>query len=277
MAAGGPGAGSQKYPAGLKYATSIAGGKGVVVGDYATVFQSFTDAASPLSALIRVPQFRALIDERTNSFVGREFVFAAIDAALDDSRFPSGYIVIQGEPGIGKTALMGQLVKSRGYVHHFNVSPMGVRSADKFLSNVCAQLIVRHMLDYAVLPPEATKDGGFLARLLTEVADEPANLPLVVVVDALDEAEDVALQTGANRLFLPPNLPDGVFFVVSTRPQYDYRLFVERRRDIYVRDDDPENLADVRTYIRSFLDENRADMTRRVEHWGVGQGIGVLK
>jgi hypothetical protein len=44
------------------------------------------------------------VDDRTRSFVGREFVFSAVDYALRDQSFRSGYIVLQGEPGIGKTA-----------------------------------------------------------------------------------------------------------------------------------------------------------------------------
>ena len=146
-------------------------------------------------------------------------MFAAIDEALADRRLPSGYVVLQGEPGIGKTAIIGQLVKQRAFVHHFNVAPLGIRSPQAFLSNVCAQLIVRYGLDHDSLPPEATQDGGFLARLLAEAAEEDANHPVVVAVDALDEAEDVGLPPGANRLFLPPSLPAGVYFVVSTREE----------------------------------------------------------
>jgi AAA ATPase domain len=95
-------------------------------------------------AVVPDPQeFVALIEERTRTFVGREYVFAAIDEALADHEFRSGYVVIQGEPGIGKTAIVGQLVKSRGLVHHFNVAPLGIRSPQVFLSTVCAQLIAR--------------------------------------------------------------------------------------------------------------------------------------
>jgi hypothetical protein len=254
---------------GSRYNVEVTGGKGVVVGDYATVVQFYANAPDPLSSHIRVHDFKALIDERTRGFVGRDFVFTAIDEALRDEQLPCGYVVIQGEPGIGKTALMGQLVKTSGYVHHFNVSSLGIRSAKAFLSSVCAQLIVRFGLDYAALPSAAAEDGGFLSRLLAEVAEKPANLPLVITIDALDEAEDLNLRPGANVLFLPPNLPAGVFFVVTTRPQHDYRLFVDPRRDIYLRDDDPQNLEDVRAYIRGFAEASRDRMSRQIERWGV--------
>ena len=217
----------------------VEGGQGAVIGDFATVIQIFKEAPPALATQIRTQEFVALIEERTRTFVGREYVFAAIDQALGEPEFRSGYVVIQGEPGIGKTAIVAQLVKSRGLVHHFNVAPLGIRSPQAFLSNVCAQLITRYGLDYKSLPPEATQDGGFLARLLLEAAADETHRPVVVVVDALDEAEDVGLTPGANRLFLPPSLPDDVYFVVSTREQADFPLFVDQRRDFYLRDDDP--------------------------------------
>jgi len=257
----------------------VAGGKGVVVGDYNTVFQIFTQAPpSPLSSVIRVREFKALVDERTRSFVGRDFIFNAINELLSDPEFPSGYIVIQGEPGIGKTALLGQLVKIRGCVHHFNISTQGIRTPQAFLSNVCAQLIVRYKLPYAVLPVEATQDGGFLSCLLTEAAEKPGNVPLLVAVDALDEAEDTSMPPGANRLFLPPALPTGVFFIVSTRPKYDFRLSADSKRDIFINEDDPKNVGDVRKFIGQFIQANELKMEPRIAAWGLSKEdfVGTL-
>lgn len=254
---------------GSRYRVQVKGGKGVVVGDYATVVQVFREAPPALSSQIRTHEFSALVEERTRSFVGREFVFAAVADALAHDDFPSGYVVLQGEPGIGKTAVIGRLVKDHGYVHHFNVAPLGIRSPQAFLANVCAQLIVRYGLDHTALPAEATQDGGFLSRLLAEAAAQPENLPLVVAVDALDESEDVGLPPGANRLFLPVSLPPGVYFVLSSREEVDLRLFVDSRRDLYLRDDDPRNLEDVRTYVREYVGSNRARMQPRIEQWEV--------
>lgn len=250
---------------------TIEGGKGAVVGDFNTVIQIFKEAPPALSSQIRTQEFVALIEERTRNFVGREYVFAAIDEALSDPDFPSGYVVIQGEPGIGKTAIVGQLVKNRGLVHHFNVAPLGIRSPQAFLANVCAQLIARYGLDHKSLPPEATLDGGFLSRLLSEAAADEKNRPVVVAVDALDEAEDVGLTPAANRLFLPPSLPTGVYFVVSTREQADFPLFADQRRDFYLRDDDPRNREDVAAYVRAQVESKRKQLEPRMHEWQVGE------
>ena len=87
----------------------------IITGDNnrVTIYQSFVTAPAPISKYIRVREFESLIKERTAGFVGRDFIFTAIDGFLSDHTFPSGYIIIRGEPGIGKSALMGELVNRR--------------------------------------------------------------------------------------------------------------------------------------------------------------------
>jgi hypothetical protein len=241
-------------------------------GAYITnIFRLLTEAPIPLLPNLRVLDFERLVNERSHNFVGRDFIFRALDESLKDPDFPSGYILIRGEPGIGKTALLSQLVKTRGYVHHFNIAPQNIRSPRTFLENVCAQLIVRYGLDYAVLPPDASQDSAFLSKLLTEVAAKSKDDAVVVLVDALDEAEDVGLAASANRLYLPRVLPERVYFILTSREQLDYRLDVDRRRDVYLGDKDPQNLEDVRTYIRRFL-ESHPDTNGRIAGWKIGTG-----
>jgi hypothetical protein len=244
-------------------------------GDYATVFEAFARAPAALRPLIKAPEFEALIEERTRTFIGRGHVLAAIDRELADSAGGSGYIIVCGEPGIGKTALAAQLVKTGGHVHHFNVVTQNIRSARQFLQNACAQLIVRYDLGFESLPPDAVVDSGFLVRLLTEAAaqaEATAALPVVVVVDALDEAEDGSLAPGANRLHLPAVLPRGVFFVVTTRDEHDRRLDVERETTIWIREEDPGNSADIVRYVEAFIAEHEGVMKQRMAAWGVAKG-----
>ena len=233
------------------------------------IFRLLPAAPPTLLSAKEILDFESLVAERTRNFVGREFIFHAIDKLLEDPEFGSGYILIRGEPGIGKTALLSQLVKTRGYVHHFNVAPQNIRSTKAFLQNVCAQLIVRYQLRYAMLPAEASQDSAFLIQLLSEAAAKAGDQPVVVLVDALDEAEDAGLDATANRLYLPAVLPRNVFFVLTSREQIDYRLDIDRRKDLYLRDVDPQNLNDVRAYIRNFLREHQQDMTVRIAAWGI--------
>lgn len=224
------------------------------------IYQSFAGAPAPLSRQILDSDFRPLVEERTRDFVGREFVFDRIGRTMRDSTFPSGYILVTGEPGIGKTSVIAQLVKTYGWVHHFNVAASGIVSTAHFLANVCAQLIVRYGLDHHELPPRATEDGGFLKRLLTEAA-AASREPVVLLVDAIDEARsDVA----TNQLCLPESMPPGVFAIVSSRDRSWYRLRTESLRHISIADDDPANLADLRAYVERYLSTHLDVMNERL-------------
>jgi len=245
---------------------SVSGGKGVVVGDHNTVNQYYAAPAGETRApsdLILTDAFASTIENRARGFVGREFVFEEVDRLLAGRSFRSGYIVIRGEPGIGKTAVASMLVRRGGYIHHFNVATANIRTTQLFLQNVCAQLIVRYDLDRAAVPEQATTDGAFLGQLLSEAAERAraaGTLPVVIVIDALDEALDTGLPPDVNRLYLPRALADGVFFVLTTREEHDYRLDVDNEADIWIRDDDPSNRQDVARYIEGYLGSNAQSM-----------------
>jgi NACHT domain len=223
-----------------------------------------TDGASEIAA--EVTDFTALIDERTEDFVGRRRFGERLWTILGDDAFRSGYLFVHGEPGIGKTALLAKLVRERNLVHHFNSALIGITSRERFLRNVCAQLILRYELPHERLPAGATSDSGFLLGLLTRAAKRER---VIVAVDAVDEA--VAAEDMQNRLFLPPALPLGVFFVVTMRDPDDVDLYVDEPRDLPLLEMDAENQADIRKYIAMFLDRHRRAMTRRLTELGLAE------
>jgi hypothetical protein len=233
-----------------------------VVGDYAKIFNYLLQPKEELASYIRARDFKVIVDDRTRDFVGRDFVFDGIDVILEDRDFPSGYIVIQGEPGIGKTAVLSEFIKRSACVHHFHSIGQNIRSAEAFLSNVCAQLMIRYEIDEP-LPARALSDAGYLTGLLDRVADDPDRRPVIVAVDALDEADH------AHGLSLPTSLPDGVFFVVTMREGTSIALGVDRSREIFIRESDPLHLRDVLSYIRRFIDDRAGTMVARIDGWGV--------
>ena len=232
-----------------------------------TLFSKFA-GDQDLSQNILVREFQTLVNERTRNFVGREYIFDAIANQIASSEFPSGYILVHGEPGIGKTSIIAQLVKSQGYLHHFNISTQNIRSISRFLSNICSQIILRFDLDYNQLPENATKDSGFLIKLLSEASEQKTNRPIIILIDALDEVDDLGLSPNSNRLYLPSALPDNVYFIVTTREQANYRLLVDNRQDIYIKDNDPKNTEDINTYIKKYVDENESLLSKRTPSWG---------
>lgn len=82
--------------------------------------------------------FSGFVNERTQDFTGRDFVFDAIDLFVKTN--DRGYFFIKGDPGIGKSAIASELVKRGGYIHHFNIRAEGRNKPRQFLENVCSQL-----------------------------------------------------------------------------------------------------------------------------------------
>lgn len=157
-----------------------------------------------------------LLADKTQNFVGRDYVFHAIDAFLTSQRH--GYFIIQGDPGLGKSAILAEYVRRTGCIVHFNIRSQGITSARHFLTSVCTQLIVDFGLPYANLPPDALEDGAFLSKLLSEAsATRAPGERIVIAIDALDEVDLTSHPSGTNILFLPNTLPDGVYIVMTRR------------------------------------------------------------
>ena len=232
-----------------KYDVEIRDARGVVIGDNNVVYQYFLDERyRPLAE--HLITFDDLIAERTTDFVGRAFLDTRLAAFM--AQHDRGYFVLVGEPGIGKTAWAAHVVREYQAPHHFNVSAMGIVRPDQALENLCTQLIARFQLDQPFLPVNAGRDGSLLDKLLRQAAERLDGSKLVIVIDALDEAQMPADVRGTNALFLPSSLPPGVHFVVTRRPQ---PMLLETApgtplEAFTLNANLPDNQSDVRAYLR---------------------------
>jgi hypothetical protein len=221
-------------------------------GSRATSAKENTAVPSTVASLIR--DFRDYIDDKTSGFVGRRFLFDALDRFCNSH--PRGYFIIRGEPGIGKTSFAAQLVRKQGLIHHFNIRAEGVTTSQAFVENVSAQLVTRFRLAVERIPPDAGRDATFLHLLLKQASQKLAHGEnLIIVVDALDEADSPAM--GENPLYLPLLLPESCYIVVTTRPTSDpkspsFKALCEQ--EFFRLDDElAENQADVAKFIEQFL------------------------
>ena len=221
------------------------------------LLERFVDTSAP-----RLPlpyECETIIQDRTQDFTGRRFVFAAIAEFLQNNR--KGYFVLEADPGVGKSSIMAKLVLllKRRCVAHFNSQSQGIVRAEQFLENACTQLIRGFQLNYPQLPENATRDGNFLSRLLGEVSAKLGGKKLIIVVDALDEV-DLSLQgRGSNVLYLPDALPDHVYFIVSKRPK---SLPLPNHQVFDLMQYSAKSLADVKVYI-----DKRTSNSASIQNW----------
>ena len=114
----------------------------------------------------------------------------------------------------------------------------------------------------------ADKDGAFLNQVLDEAAGKlKDNDKLVIVVDALDEADRSGLSPRTNILYLPQVLPPNVFIVVTTREKDDIRLQAANSRVFKLLADSSFNIRDAREYIHGKMSHKQ--MILRIQSWGI--------
>ena len=210
-----------------------------------------SDSSENLPAPTPYPvEFEALIQGKTKTFCGRQFVFAAFEQFINTK--PNGYFTVVGDAGMGKSALAAKYVFDNQVPCYFNILAEGRNRPELFLKSIRQQLISRYQLQ------DANDDD--LATLLTKVSKKlPAGDRLVIVVDALDEVEQ---ELGAeNLLYLPRELPEQVYFLLTRRP---YSL-EKKRLQVSVPEDCLDLSAskyadfsreDVKAYIRLLLNDD---------------------
>ena len=208
----------------------------------------------PLSVAVKDPRaVFAAVD--VAAFTGRDWLAAEVDRFIAVN--PCGYVLIEAEAGLGKTAFAAWLVKTRRYLSHFS-RYSGGGSVQVALANLSAQLILEFGLDDrapgAMLPEWAQTPGGF-ESLLAVAADRAheQGQPIVLVVDGLDEAET---PTDGLPFGLPSLLSNGVYVVATYRIGRAPRRPDAPVKTVRIAKDDQRNQRDIGAYLAKAAHED---------------------
>ncbi|MEH1827756.1 MAG: ATP-binding protein [Nostoc sp.] len=209
------------------------------------------------------PEFQQIINAKNQNFVGREFVFSAINNFLNQS--DRGYFTIIGDPGIGKSAILAHYVSQNPGVVYYNVEITGKNRADEFLTTICTQLIeiAQHQGSKNLTPNSLdviTENSGFLSFLLQEISNRlHPEQHLIITIDGSDRIDVNNQPRGSNIFYLPRYLPEKVYFILTRRPFLANQsgLLIEtpsQSLDLSVYS--KQNRADIQEYIKTYLNES---------------------
>lgn len=193
-------------------------------------------------------RYRAL---DVDHFAGRSWLLEELDRffAANDS----GYFVLEGAAGIGKSTFLAWLAQTRDYALHF-VRLAGERDdTSAALSNLAAQVATAWDIERpaSLLGNDArpSEFDAFLCDVARTRKQRRRRKPIVLVIDGLDEVRAGALDHG-NVLGLPERPPDGVYFIVSQRP-VPVALTVQPLWLCRLQLGDERHLADLREYLHA--------------------------
>lgn len=201
-------------------------------------------------------EFTNLIQAKSQNFVGREFVFTAINEFI--RQYHRGYFTIIGVPGIGKSAILFKYVLDNPQVIYYNAELEGKNQAGEFLRYICTQLINRIPTQVSPeLPDNVTEGSWFFSLLLQQISNQLApQEKLIIAIDGLNFVNPNLQPPGTNLFYLPRYLPEGVYFLLTRRP------FVREKSGLLIETPTasldlanylPENHQDILTFLQQEL------------------------
>jgi hypothetical protein len=216
------------------------------------------------NSIVNHQEFAAIIHQKSANFLGRDFVFTAINNFLN--RYNRGYFTIIGLPGSGKSAIIAKYINQENLpenrqVIYYNAELEGKNHAEEFLKYICSQIIATFdQISLPNLPDNATEGSWFLSLLLQQISDHlqsnQPNQKLIIAIDSLNCINSQLQPPGTNIFYLPRYVPQGVYFLLTRRPflSDNSGLLIEAPvQSLHLEDYPQENKRDIQNYIRRNL------------------------
>ena len=234
---------------------------------------------------------------KREGFVGRGWFFSELESIFEDNQLISG-VLITGDPGSGKSALMSQLIcspYSSRLIHNNTIgfhlcdySEKGKRDGARFVRNLVDQIAAR-IPEYsklvtnneqirAELDTRCRKDptGCFFATIVGPLRKlkQPDGLRFIII-DALDECFEGDMKTSEIIEMLQSKILDfpkwlkiiltsrNLTLVTSRLPQMQIN-----RMPLYATDE--RNVDDIRFYVSRFISQNTDFSHRLLTAFGIG-------
>lgn len=180
-------------------------------------------------------------------FTGRDWLTAELDTFLSSN--DRGVFAIEANAGLGKSAVMAHLARTRPWPHHFVELTPGVGGIAEGLRSLSLQLVEQWNLTSFQEEAVESSPTAFLEVLSAACQARNQQRPgekIVILVDALDES---ARGANGNFMGLPNALPAGAYLVVSHRP-VDITLHVQAASQVFTYGAESDNnMADMRSFI----------------------------
>lgn len=195
-------------------------------------------------------RFEELIADKTKDFVGREYVFDEIRSFLNTQ--PKGYLTIEGDPGMGKSAILAKYVQDTGCIAHFNIYGE-YDTTEKFLATICGELSDRYQLPPRPIPKNPDYYQAFVSQLFGEASQRSNGEQVIIAIDALDEVYLGGQTQRGNILSLPQHLPEGIYLIMTVRRDAPISLYIDAPHPppLSLKEYEEQSFRDVRTYIEN--------------------------
>jgi ankyrin repeat protein len=248
--------------------------------------------------------FSSYLAYKREGFVGRKWFFLELENILEENQVTAG-VLITGEPGSGKSALMSQLICSPhssllihdntiGY-HLCEYSEKGKRDGARFVRNLVDQIAARipeyskHVMNNeqirAELDTRCHKDptSCFFTTIVGPLRKlkQPDGLRFIVI-DALDECFESDMKTSEIMEILQSKIlhfPKWLKVIMTSRnlTSVTSRLpqMLMTRTALYAMDE--RNVNDIRYYVSRFISQNTEFLDRLLMAVNIGSRTDGIK